>query len=214
MASKEERRLQKSRQEGKLTIDQHSKKLMATISKLSTGDVDAKMAFLQQAATLMPGGIPAFADIIKYPTIKSLVETYGNATMHKLVFLLVKDFCESINVVRNMTEDQMIECASMLINECGNFRLEDYVMFFASCKRGKYGRILDHIDINVISNMLDDYWMHRHQEGQAIQNKDVYMYEHMGDTKRIADSQDRQLSDRVTNIGAALSWMKDKLKNI
>jgi hypothetical protein len=41
------------------------------------------------------------------------------------------DFCSSINVLRNMNEDQMIEAAAMLIAECGNFRLEDYVMMFS-----------------------------------------------------------------------------------
>lgn len=79
---------------------------------------------------------------------------------------MVKDLSSSINVVRNMNEDQMIEAAAMLLDECDNFRLEDYQMMFAMAKRGTLVRILDRLDINIISQMMDEYYTRRRMAGE------------------------------------------------
>ncbi|WP_157580404.1 hypothetical protein [Segetibacter koreensis] len=67
---------------------------------------EAKMDFVSLVSDLMPGGNPTYLEVIKYPMIKSLLAELGKKTMLKVLFLLVKDFCSSVNVVRNMNQDQ------------------------------------------------------------------------------------------------------------
>jgi hypothetical protein len=102
--------------------------------------------------------------------------------MLALVTIMVKDFCNSVNVVRNMTEDQMIECAAMLLDECGNFRMEDYLMMFNMAKRGQLVKIFDRLDITVVTQMLDEYWAIRHKAGEeALAAQDVPNTENRND---------------------------------
>jgi hypothetical protein len=70
-----------------------------------------------------------------------------------------------------MNEDQMIDCASMLLDECGTFRLEDYQVMFTMAKRGKIGKIMDRLDISVISQLLDEYWTIRNEYGKREQER-------------------------------------------
>src|SRR4051812_29053217 len=113
-----------------IPYSQHSQKLIQCLISMDLPEKksEAKMEFLTLTSNLMPGGNPTYLDVIKYPMVRFLVEEVGKKTMLKVIYLLVKDFCSSLNVVRNMNQDQMIEAASMLLNECGNFRLEDYAM--------------------------------------------------------------------------------------
>lgn len=131
--------------------------LITSIIKLEVNKLEAKMELMDFSSQLMPDGKPNFLAIVSYPMIRSLVQEQSRKTMHKVIFLLIKDFCASMNVVRNMNEDQMIEAAGMLIDECGNFRLEDYVMMFQMAKRGQLFDIHDRVDLQVITRMLDRY---------------------------------------------------------
>lgn len=135
----------------------------------------------------MPRGTPNFLQVINYPMISQLTSEHGDKTMLKVLFLLVKDFCSSLNVVRNMTEDQMIEAAAMLINECGNFRMEDYVMMFSMAKKGELVKIFDRIDLQVVNAIMDEYWRHRYQAGSKETESEINRLDALGPGIRGAD---------------------------
>ncbi len=173
---------------------------------------EAKMEFVGIISELMPGGNASHLGVIKFPMIKNLVMEYGKKTMLKVVFLLIKDFCNSINVVRNMNEDQMIETAAMLIDECDNFRLEDYVMMFSMGKKGILVKIFDRIDISVITQMLDEYWKRRNNA--AIKLEERESLETLGPSERLIDNLhplDAKLSTSVGNLAITFSDLKSKL---
>lgn len=154
------------------------------MAKLEVDRTAGKMELVEKCSTLMPKGVPNFLDVVKYPKIEVLISDLGKSKMLKVIFLMVKDFCSSMNVVRNMNEDQMIEAAAMLIDECGNFRLEDYVMMFQLGKRGELVKIMDRIDLQVITAMLDEYWLKR---AKAAENNAVTEIKHidsLGSIKR------------------------------
>lgn len=137
-----------------------------------------KVALVARASELMPAGKPAFTNVVAYPTISKLVAERGRASIMAAVFVMIKDFCSAVNVVRNMTEDQMIEAAGMLLDECGNFRLEDYVMMFTMAKRGQLpindGKgLMDRVDVETVGKLLDAYWLKRDQAGKAAQEEEV-----------------------------------------
>ena len=120
---------------------------------------------------LLKSGTPDFKTIAARPQLSVLIKECGKTNILKAVYLMIRDFCNSLNVVRNMNEDQMIEAASFLIDECGNFRLEDYQIMFAMAKRGQLGKIMDRVDIQTISVFLDEFWRIRHSYGQRQQDE-------------------------------------------
>lgn len=135
------------------------------------------MELISITSELMPKGAPNLTGVIKYPTIERLGQEVGKKAPLLMIFTIVRDFCDSINVVRNMNESQMMEVSSMLLDECGNFRMEDYVMMFSLAKRRQIGNIFDHVDIEVISKIMDDYWTMRHTAGVRKQEEDLTQYE-------------------------------------
>lgn len=130
---------------------------------------------------LMPAGKPDFLSIVKYPMIKDLIESEGKKKMLAVMVLLVKDFCSSINCVRNMNEDQMIEAGAMLLEECANFRLEDYVMMFSMAKKGSLTdvKLWDRVDIQIISQIADQYWLKRDEAGEKAQAEELEKIEQL-----------------------------------
>lgn len=146
----------------------------------------------------MPDGVPNFEPIRSFPTIKALCESIkdGRKNMRAVLFNMVKNLSESINVVRNLTEDQMIEIASLLLDECGDFRLEDYQMMFTLAKRNKLVKFRDRIDITIVSEMLDEYWLLRKKEGDRI----LAEKEDLAVAKRIEQREQKMLSAPAGSI--------------
>lgn len=194
--------------------NQHSQKLIQCLIKMDLPEAksEAKMEFVSLVSDLMPAGIPAFLSMIKFPMIRDLVNEHGKKIMLKVIFLLIRDFCSSINVVRNMNQDQMIEAAAMLLDECGNFRLQDYTMMFSMAKRGQLVKILDRIDISVIIQLMDEYWKLRNGDAEKLKERECL--ERLGPSARLIDTVhplDAKLYKSVDNLAIAFADLKSKL---
>lgn len=131
------------------------------------------MELVTMTGKMMPNGNPLFEIVKNCPAITQLVHEYGRKTVLKVLYLLVKDLCNTLNVVRNMNNDQMIEAAAMLLDECDNFRLEDYTMMFALGKRGQLVKIMDRVDMDMISGMMDAYWHLRLAAAYRLQQQEI-----------------------------------------
>lgn len=124
-----------------------------------------------------------------FPMVSALLLEHGRAMMQTVMFALLKDFCGSINVVRNMTEDQMIDAAAMLLDECGNFRLEDYAMMFTMAKRGQLSindgkGLMDRMDMEQLGKLIEVYWEKRNAAGNRAQDNPTPI----APTKTLAES--------------------------
>ena len=191
----------------------HSVKLINCLKALeiATDKAGAKMELISITNGLMPAGLPDFLGMIKYPRIVDMIPEHGKPNLIKLVFLLIKDFCGSVNVVRNMNEDQMIEAASILIEEAGNFRIEDYTMMFAMGKRGDLVKIMDRIDISVISAMADEYFSRRRDAADNLRDGYTNRLDNIGTSNRAIDSinpEDRKLIEKFDDIAAEMEAWK------
>ena len=188
----------------------HSLQLIECLIKLdqpeTTGGkqiaMDAKMELVAITSRLMPQGVPQLLETVKYPQIAQLVEQYGAKNVRKALVLMVRDFCSSMNVVRNMNQDQMIEAASFLLDECGNFRIEDYHMMFAMGKRGQFATVktYDRIDIQYISLMVDEFWKMRNEAGRRKQLEKPEIPAMHPEAKTLTDEQMKVLKDGIENI--------------
>ena len=197
-----------------IPYNQHSQKLIQCLISMDMPEKksEAKMEFLNMTGNLMPGGTPTYLDVIKYPMVRSLVTQVGKKRMLKVIYLMVRDFCSSINVVRNMNEDQMIEAAAMLIDECGNFRLEDYAMMFSMGKRGELVKIYDRIDLSVITQMLDEYWRRRQAAATKLEENESELC--CGSSSRLLDEIhpiDAKMIQSVDGLASSFGELKNKL---
>lgn len=138
---------------------------------------EGKVDLITLTSELMPKGVPNLLGVVKYPQIERLGQEIGKKGVLLLILTLVKDLCSSINVVRNMSEDQMLETASMLLDECGDFRLEDYVIMFSMLKRGQLVKIYDRIDTGLVGDAMNEYWFMRRNAGRRHQEEEVNHFE-------------------------------------
>lgn len=194
------------------TYSQLSTNLIASMLKMEVNKIEGKMEVMEICRTLMPEGRPDYLSVIKYPMIKDLVKEKGNNIMHKVLLLLVKDFCNTMNVVRNMNEDQMIEAAGMLLDECDNFRLEDYVMMFQMAKKGQLVKIMDRIDLQMITAMLDEYWAKRNEIGQKELTEETNYLDSLGNSEKLMQTiclQDAKLMDAASGFATEINKIKD-----
>ena len=139
--------------------------------------MEGKLELAKYHAQLIPGGKPDYLVTIQYPKLGKLIEEHGTKNIIKSIFLLIKDFCNSFNVVRNMSEDQIIDCSMVIIQkyEKDNYRLEDFVQFFQAAKTGSYGKIYDRIDTQIIFEMLEVHGQRRYESGENHLNE-IYDY--------------------------------------
>jgi hypothetical protein len=132
---------------------------MTCIVKAAAGDENAQNRLVKAAGDILPSGEMNVPELRKRTGISQLLKSnqVSRPDMHKALYLLLKNFCESINVVRPMTEAQIREASFFLLDECGDYRIEDYIAMFSLGKRGKLVPILDRIDIQVIGAMKEEY---------------------------------------------------------
>ena len=100
---------------------------------------------------------PEFALLLSIPLperIPGLLGEYGLKRMHKLIKLLLQEFCYSIALPKSkkLTETKISVCACdlILVAEEDHLSLEDLIVFFELAKSGKYGKfkgILTHYSI-------------------------------------------------------------------
>lgn len=168
------------------------------------------MELVAMTGAIMPQGNPAFAIVRQFPTIAQLINEYGRKTMLKAIYLLVKDLCGSLNVVRNMNDDQMIEAAAMLLDECDNFRLEDYTMMFALGKRGHLVKIMDRVDIETIGKMLDVYYDRRKEAGYRLQQQEIEPAAWSKGAPSPETAEEKEMSERFGKIVGIMKSWEDK----
>ena len=193
-----------------------SQKLMQCLIRLETAErAEAKMDLVLMTQQLMPEGKPRYLDVVKYPQIRELIQTEGRKKMLAVLVLMVKDFCSSVNVVRNMNEDQMIEAAAMLLDECDNFRLQDYLMMLSMAKRGELVKIYDRLDIQILSEIMDAYWIRRKDAARRLEEEEHRRLNSIGPQQRVLEGmhpQDAKALEDFTKLGAAFDQLRSKIK--
>lgn len=179
----------------------------------------ARAEIFRITAELMPAGKPNYTAVIRYPKISDLVQELGEPVMGTILSEIIRQFCASLNVARNMNAQQIVEAAAMLLNECDNFRLEDYVVMFQMAKRGDLGvNFYERIDIETIARIMDAFWDRRHDAGNVIRDADT-LNDKQGDFRRQAPAlgikygkDDRVMRSDSSGMIGGLAAIREMLK--
>lgn len=82
---------------------------------------------------------------------------YGDAGMNAFLSIAIIDVIEFFSVGKTMGQNQLVQTIQLIIEDFYYFNVEDFKLCFSNAKRGKYGKIYDRIDGNIIYEWLTEY---------------------------------------------------------
>ena len=115
---------------------------------------------LQYLATLHPRRIEDALGSIT-PELAVYRKEKGEIRLFAIMTLLIDDLLDFFSVSRTIGERQMAVTIKMIADDFYYFNTEDFKLCFDNAKRGKYGKIYDRIDGNVIYEWLQKYSQER-----------------------------------------------------
>lgn len=186
-----------------------TKRLIGSILKADTIAINQCLLPFLQADKVR------FDEVLKispYARIPHLTHAYGFENIHKTLILLLGKFINSFNIIRPMSEDQVIECAFDMVMTAQEDQLsmEDYLLFFKGARQGKYGKVLDHLDQQVVFEMLESYRQERHATLLKVREEQHIAVKGVGPSDRII--QKNELAEGLCNVMGRMQDLKDKLK--
>lgn len=185
-------------------MKQQTTSLVQSLEGNNTGD------YLKAIKVILPGGVCNFNHILdKGTSVSSMVINNGEKETVAILAVLLTKFSHSINVVRNLSAEQIKELAwDFVINDDWGFRLEDYVAAFQMAKNGVIGDIRDRLDIEVINDILDQYFTRRMAAIRERREQRVFS----DDMPRLSEGSDLQKGlDRLTgHFSATKSIMNEQ----
>lgn len=163
--------------------------------------------YIVKSGELMPEGKPDFQSIPHYPSIKQLSQKdhKGAKIVRAMITTIVTYFCNSLNLKWHMNDLQILDAACMLLDECDNYRIEDYIMMFSLAKRGKLIKIYDRMDIELICKIREAYELLRQEEGEKASQK----IEEELQQKRHSENQKSVEKDYSADLVTALKHIED-----
>lgn len=81
----------------------------------------------------------------------------GEASIGAVVYNWVLGLSEKLNVVRNLTAQQSSDIAKVFIRSYPDIKLTELAYFFDTASTGRYGKLFDHVDIQVITEWFKNY---------------------------------------------------------
>ncbi len=112
--------------------------------------------------------------------VPALAKEYGNKRMHKLIKLILQEFCASVPLPKSkkLTETKASVCACdlMIAAQEDQLALEDLIVFFERAKGGKYGSFKKLLTHYSIMEKLETYRNDRYAVYTRIRDeKEVYL---------------------------------------
>jgi len=161
----------------------------------------------------MPNNVVDFTKIVNEGLPLAVFLKNEGINAYKIVTKMLDKFCNSFNVVRNMTIEQKADYSFVLIDSnmhgalptCPSYRLEDLAVFFEKAKTGVYGVPFDHLDCSVIEGMLDKY----HQERVKEYYNSKYEIKKQ-DTKEITQEEKQNVVKCLQEISESLKHKDDE----
>ena len=191
---------------GKSTVDSSTRHLLTSIHKSDA------IAIRTSIARYKESGRPLFVNLLAiHDRIPRLVNVYGQKLIHAVVASLLGSFCNSFNVVRPMTPEQIMQCAFDMIESANEDQLsiEDIVIFFDQARQGNYGKVYDRLDQQTIFELFESYRQARHEAFRSIQETKHLERKGQGP----ADRNDvDEIQQAMSNYVGRMENMKERLR--
>jgi hypothetical protein len=133
--------------------------------------------------------------------IPALINEYGLQRAHRLIKMILQEFCYSIPLPKSakLTETKIAACACDLILAAyeDQLSLEDLILFFERAKEGQYGKFKGMLTHFSIMQKLDQYRLdrtetyHRLKEEHEAELKKINELPRIGEVKSIGEIMNR-----------------------
>jgi pantothenate kinase len=155
-----------------------------------------------------------YLKILKVPVSDRLPELsikVGLGNMIKILMAEIVKFQNCYNVIRPMNPDQIAQCSFSIIQTAEEdfLSLEDVILFFEGAKQGKYGKVYDRLDQQIIFEMLEVYRDERHRVFIGYKDEQNAQYKATPVNDRIVFEMQQQEKDKTH--GAMCDYFKDKM---
>lgn len=145
---------------------------------------------LQQYSTADGPNFEALLFIPLSGRITSLISEYGLKRMHRLIKLVLIEFCYSITLPKSKklteTKTSVVACDLILVADEDQLSMEDLIVFFELAKNGKYGKFKSLLTHYVIMEKLEQFRQERYETYVRIKKLKEAEVRLLGPTERIS----------------------------
>lgn len=75
--------------------------------------------------------------------------------------ILINDLIDFFSVGKTMGQNQLVSTIRLIVEDFYYLKIEDFKLCFNNAKKGKYGKIYDRIDGNIIYDWINQYSLER-----------------------------------------------------
>lgn len=97
----------------------------------------------------------------KAPTIASIRKSFGQDYIQAYIEMWIVNLRMFFNVGKSMTDEQTYMTAELIVDTFYNLNIADINLIFKNAKLGKYGKIYDRLDGNIILEWFQIYFDER-----------------------------------------------------
>ncbi|MDJ1466955.1 hypothetical protein [Xanthocytophaga flava] len=156
-------------------------------------DLSAIIAQMHQYATC--------ENALRAPSLDVFARSQSDETVNRLLFVLIKQFTESVTVKHTPALTQTVEMASLVQLEFRDLSLTDVLLCLRNTKSGKYGQLYESFDFIKLGEFLRKY----RQEKEALRDQ-----KH----KDLKYSQSSILYDIVSNLDKAPEQFREPFQSL
>jgi hypothetical protein len=142
------------------------------------------------------------ADAIQAPTLRKLEKEHGKDNLAGVVSFLIVQTAKFFNIGNNLSEDQALETAYLMLDQYPYETIEDFTLMFREAKKGKYGELYNRLDGQIIFK-----WMEKYLEEKAIYREKQHQQQ-----KKSNPVQDTDLMQKVIGHSAEEKTVVEALK--
>ena len=107
------------------------------------------------------------------PSIVLIKKDLGEIKVQALVTYMLVNLIESFNIGKTMNETQVVDCVKDIVQDYYFLKPTELKYCFANARKGRYGKVYDRIDQQIIYEWLEKYLKEREEVSvnQNVNNK-------------------------------------------
>lgn len=126
----------------------------------------------------------------KAPTIAEIKQSFGSDYIQAYIEMWIVNLRMFFNVGKSMTDEQTYMTAELIVDEFYNLNVADINLVFKNAKLGKYGKIYDRLDGNIILEWFRRYFDDRCEAAAEKSIREAHSY-------RVNSGENRERLDRI-----------------
>lgn len=91
------------------------------------------------------------------PPISLFKKEYGEQSLQAILVIILVDLIDFFNIGKTMGQEQLVQTIRLIMMDFYYLNIDDFKLCFDNAKRGRYGKIYDRIDGNIIYGWVESY---------------------------------------------------------